>query len=98
MDHGLTQYEARERLLWFLFLLLCLLLAFPAVWIHLAGVPRSPVVATSSEALKSYSFWAQRYWVHIGPLGKLLAYLAWVAILFFLARVLWLIVQYIGKR
>jgi hypothetical protein len=97
MDHGLSQYEARERLLWFLFLLLCLLLAFPAVWIHLAGVPRSPVVATSSEALKSYSFWAQRHWMHIGPLGKWLAYLAWVAILFILIRFLWLIAQFIGK-
>ena len=98
MDHGLTQYEARERLFWLVFLFLCLLMAFPALWIHLAGVPRSPMVATSSEALKSYSFWAQRHWVHVGPLGKVLAYLAWVAILFFLARVLWLIVQYIGKR
>ena len=97
MDHGLTQYEARERLLWFLFLLVCLLMAFPAVWIHLAGVPRTPVVATTSEALKSYAFWSQRHWVHIGPLGKVLAYLAWVAILFILARSLWLIAQFIGK-
>ena len=47
MDHGLTQYEARERLLWFLFLLVCLLMALPAVWIHLAGVPRTPVIATT---------------------------------------------------
>ena len=98
MDHGLTQYEARERLLWFLFLLLCLLVALPVVWIDVAGVPRSPAVTTSSEALKSFAFWSQRYWVHVGPLGKILAYLAWVALLFFLARVLWLIVQYIGKR
>jgi hypothetical protein len=98
MDHGLTQYEARERLLWLAFLFLCLLMAFPALWIHLAGVPRSPVVAASPEALKTYAFWSQRHWVHIGPLGKALAYLAWVVILFFLARVLWLIVQYIGKR
>ena len=97
MDHGLTQYEARERLLWFLFLLVCLLMAFPAVWIHLAGVPRTPAVATTSEALKSYAFWSQRHWVHIGPLGKVLAYFAWVAILFLLARSLWLIAQFIGK-
>ena len=60
MDHGLSQYEARERLLWFLFLLLCLLMALPAVWIHLAGVPRTAVIQTTSEALKSYTFWAQR--------------------------------------
>ncbi len=98
MDHGLTQYEARERLLWFLFLLVCLLAALPVVWIYLAGVPRSPLVPTSTEALKSYSFWAQRHWVHMGPLGKVLAYLAWVAILFVLIRFLWLIAQFIGKR
>jgi hypothetical protein len=98
MDHGLSQYEARERFLWFLFLLLCLLMALPAVWIHLAGVPRSPVLATTSEALKSYTFWTQRHWVHIGPLGNVLAYLAWVAILFILIRFLWLIAQFIGKR
>jgi hypothetical protein len=97
MDHGLTQYEARERLLWFLFLLLCLLMALPAVWIYLAGVPRNPVVATTSEALKSYGFWSQRHWVHVGPLGKVLAYLAWVAILFILIRFVWLIAQFIGK-
>jgi hypothetical protein len=97
MDHGLMQYEARERLIWFLFLLVCLLMALPAVWIHLAGVPRTPVIQTTSEALKSYTFWAQRYWVHIGPLGKVLAYLAWVAILFILIRLLWLIAQFIGK-
>jgi hypothetical protein len=97
MDHGLSQYEARERLLWFLFLLLCALLALPAVWIHLAGVPRTPVIATTSEALKTYGFWAQRHWIHVGPLGKVLAYLAWVAVLFIVARFLWLIVQFIGK-
>ena len=97
MDHGLAQYEARERLLWFLFLLACLLMAFPAVWIHLAGVPRTPVVAATSEALKSYGFWSQRHWMHVGPLGKVLAYLAWVAILFILARFVWLIAQFIGK-
>ncbi|MBP1738267.1 MAG: hypothetical protein H6Q48_560 [Deltaproteobacteria bacterium] len=97
MDHGLTQYEARERLLWFLFLLVCLLMAFPAMWIHLAGVPRTPVIATTSEALKSYAYWSQRHWMHVGPLGKVLAYLAWVAILFIVARFLWLIAQFIGK-
>lgn len=97
MDHGLTQYEARERLLWFLFLLVCLLVALPVVWIHLAGVPRTPAVATSLEALKSYSFWAQRHWVHMGPLGKVLAYLVWVAILFILLRFLWLVAQFVGK-
>ena len=98
MDHGLSQYEARERLFWFLFLLLCLLLALPALWIHLAGVPRTPTIATTSEALKTYGFWAQRHWIHVGPLGKVLAYLAWVAILFILLRFMWLIAQFIGKR
>ena len=97
MDHGLAQYEARERFLWFLFLLVCLLMALPAVWLHLAGVPRTPVIATTSEALKSYAYWSQRHWMHVGPLGKLLAYLAWVAILFILTRFLWLIAQFIGK-
>lgn len=97
MDYGLSQYEARERLLWFLLLLLCLLIALPAVWIDLAGVPHTSVIATSSEALKSYAFWSQRHWIHMGPLGKVLAYLAWVAILFALIRFLWLIAQFIGK-
>jgi hypothetical protein len=94
----LTQYEARERLLWFLFLLCCLLMALPVAWIHLAGVPHSPLVATTLEALKSYGFWSQRHWVHAGPLGKVLAYLSWVAILFILMRFIWLVAQFIGKR
>jgi hypothetical protein len=93
----LTQYEARERLLWFLFLLFCLAMAFPAMWIHLAGVPRTPAVETTLEALKSYGFWSQRHWMHVGPLGKVLTYLAWVAILFILVRFLWLIAQFVGK-
>jgi hypothetical protein len=97
MDHGLTQYEARERLLWFVFLLVCLLMALPAVWIHLAGVPRTPVIATTSEAIKTYAYWSQRHWMHVGPLGKMLAYMAWVAILFILVRFFWLIAQFIGK-
>ena len=97
MDHGLTQYEARERLLWFLFLLVCLLMALPAMWIHLAGVPRTPVIATTSDALKSYAYWSQRHWIHVGPLGKVLAYLAWVAIVFIAVRFFWLIAQFIGK-
>lgn len=97
MNHGLAQYEAREHLLWFLFLLACLLMALPALWIHLAGVPHTPVIAATPEALKSYGFWSQRHWMHVGPLGKVLAYLAWVAILFIVARSLWLIAQFIGK-
>jgi hypothetical protein len=97
MEHGLAQYEARERLLWFLFLLVCLLMALPAGWIHLAGVPRTPEAATTLEAIKTYSFWSQRYWMHAGPLGKVLAYLAWVAILFVLLRFLWLVGQFAGK-
>jgi hypothetical protein len=35
--------------------------------------------------------------MHVGPLGKVLAYLAWVAILFILTRFLWLVAQFIGK-
>ena len=97
MDHGLAQYEARERLLWFLFLLGCLLMAVPAVWIHLAGVSHTPVMATSPETLRSYGFWSQKHWMHVGPLGKVLAYLAWVAILFIVARFLWLMAQFKGK-
>jgi hypothetical protein len=75
-----------------------MLVALPAVWIHLSGVPRTPVMATSTEALKSYSFWLQRHWMQAGPLAKVAAYLAWVAVLFILARSLWLIAQFIGKR
>jgi len=97
MDHGLSQYEARERLLWFLFLLVCLLMALPAVWLHLSGVPRTPAIATTPETLKSYAYWLQRHWMHVGPLGKVLAYLAWVAVLFLLTRFFWLIAQFIGK-
>ncbi|MGE5839662.1 MAG: hypothetical protein ACM34H_06980, partial [Deltaproteobacteria bacterium] len=66
MDNGLSQYEARERILWFLFLLFCLVLAWPAMWIYLSGVPRTPVIATTTEALMSYAFWSQRHWVHAG--------------------------------
>jgi len=62
--------RSTERLLWFLFLVLCLLLALPVMWIYLAGVPRTPVVEMTSEALKTYAFWSQRHWVHVDPLGK----------------------------
>lgn len=97
MEYGLRQYEARQRLLWFLFLLFCALIAFPARRIYLAGVDRAPVVASPLMAFKSMAFWHQQYWVRESAAGEWLAYLVWLAVAFGMGRLLWVSLQFVGK-
>jgi hypothetical protein len=97
MEYGLRQYEARQRLLWFLFFLACLLVAWPAKGIYLSSVPRTPLKQISLEMVKSMGFWHQQQWVHVGPVGTLLSYLVWVAVVFVVGRVACLLLHFIGK-
>jgi hypothetical protein len=97
MEYGLRQYEARQRLMWFLFFLFCLLIAFPAKGIYLASVSRNPLTQTNLDMLKSMDFWHHQQWVHVGPIGNLLTYLVWVLALFVGIRVVWLLLQMVGK-
>jgi hypothetical protein len=97
MEYGLRQYEARQRLMWFLFFLLCLLIAFPAKALYLASVSRNPLPQTNLDMLKSMDFWHHQQWVHVGPIGGVLTYLAWVLALFVGFRLVWLLLQIVGR-
>jgi hypothetical protein len=99
MEYGLRRYEAIQRLLWFLFFFICLGVAYLAI--------PSPSLAPSKalsmphsfqpEVLKSFDFWFNLRWIRVEPLGRLMIYLVWVALLFLCGRLLGLTVQYGGK-
>jgi hypothetical protein len=97
MEYGLRQYEARQRLLWFLFFLACLLIALPAKGIYLSSVPRAPLKQISLEMVKFVEFWHQQQWVHVGPVGTLLSYLVWVLVIFSAGRLACLLLHFVGK-
>jgi hypothetical protein len=97
MEYGLRKYEAWQRFLWFVFLLLCLLVALPIRDAYLGLVSETPLKNTSMDMIKSMEFWNQQHWLHARPLGSWLAYLAWVLVLFVAGRLLWLSLQFFGK-
>jgi hypothetical protein len=97
MEYGLRQYEARQRLLWFLFFLASLLIAWPAKGMYLSSVPRAPLNQISLEMVKSMEFWHQQQWVHVGPVAALLSYLVWVAVIFAAGRLACLLLHFVGK-
>jgi hypothetical protein len=96
MEYGLRQYEARQRLLWFLFFVFCLLFALPAKGIYLSSVSRTPLKQVNLDMIKSMGFWHQQQWVHVGPVGKLLVYLICVAAVFAGLRLVFLCLQFVG--
>ncbi len=99
MEYGLRRYEATQRLLWFLFFLVCLGLAYLAAPMPSQVPPEAATMprAFQPEILKSFSFWCDLQWLRVEPLGKTMVYLVWVAVLFLGGRLLGLIVQYGGK-
>jgi hypothetical protein len=99
MEYGLRRYEATQRLLWFLFFLACLGIAY---LIAPASSPASPQTSPvplvfQPDVFKSFSFWFDLRWLRVQPFGKVMIYLVWVAYLFLGGRLLGLAVQYAGK-
>ena len=99
MEYGLRRYEAAQRLLWFLFFMVCLGLAYPVAKMYRDSAPGLPALHPTfqPDLLKSTAFWTQLQWIHVEPFGKLMIYMIWVALLFLAGRLLWLFVQYLGK-
>jgi hypothetical protein len=97
MEYGLRKYEAWQRFLWFLYLLGCLLLAWPLCGMYLASVSATPLKNGGMDMVKSLGFWNQQHWVHTKPLGTWLAYLAWILVVIIGTRLLWLLFQFFGK-
>jgi hypothetical protein len=99
MEYGLRRYEAIQRLLWFLFLFVCLAVAYLAIPPPSLTPSKSLPMPHSfhPEVLKSFDFWSNLRWIRMEPLGRLLIYLVWVAVLFLVGRLLGLSVQYCGK-
>jgi len=98
MEYTLRRYEAIQRLVWFVFFLVCLGVAYPLSNFYQVNYQGTAVVASvNPEILKTPQFWAQRYWLGLDPLGKIILYLFWVACLFLIGKIVWLFVQYLGK-
>ncbi len=99
MEYGLRRYEATQRLLWFLFFLGCLGLAYVAAPIASQAPPEASTAFRSfqPDMLKSLDFWFDLRWLRVEPLGRMMVYLVWVAFIFLGGRLLGLIVQYGGK-
>jgi len=99
MEYNLRRYEAMQRLVWFVFFLLCIGLAYPVASSYQADFKDLAVVASvKPEVLKSSAFWSQTYWLGINPLGGIILYVLWVTVLFLAGKFLWLLLQYVGKR
>lgn len=98
-EYGLRRYETTQRMIWFLFSIACFLIAYPLAALYLnahlavSSAPSSP----PQEAFKSVSFWAHQFWIHEEPFGKIIVYLIFVAVVFWAARLSWLILQYGSK-
>ncbi len=99
MEYGLRRYEATQRLLWFLFFLACLGIAY----LTAPMPPQAPLQASplspsfQPEVLKSFSHWFDLRGLRVEPFGTAMIYLVWAGLLFLLGRLLGLIVQYAGK-
>lgn len=100
MHYGIRRYEAAQRLLWFVFFLLCLAVAYPVatLWLHAHASCALNPQATKPAALKSCQFWSQLGWTQVDPLGRIIVYLIWVAVLFLIGHIVWLLTQYVGKH
>lgn len=99
MEYGLRRYEAALRLLWFLFFLLCLAVAYPVArgyGLDCFGLSTQPGPFLTD--FKSTAFWMQCRWLRIPPLGTFTAYIIWVALLFLGGRLAWLLLQLVGKH
>lgn len=99
MEYGLRRYEATQRLLWFLFFLVCLILAWLMVPDQLPA-PQSGAPAVRSvqpEVLKSLRFWLNLHWVSMEPFGRGMLFIIWALSIFLTGRSLGLIVQYAGQ-
>jgi hypothetical protein len=100
MEYGLRHYEAVQRLFWFLFFLLCMAIAHPVARSYLAGFSHlpPPTAIPHFDPLKNTAFWFQMDWLRRDSLlGFLIVYLSWLAVVFLVGRVLWLLVQVFGE-
>ena len=96
MEYGLRRYEMSQRLLWFLFFLLCVAVSFPAVASYLAGHPPLEPAAAKELTARQTAFWLQQQWIREGFLPRIILHGVAVALLFLLGRLAWLFVQYVG--
>ncbi len=100
MEYGLRRYEAMQRLLWFLFFLFSMAIAYPMARSYQSALPALPVPAGSfqTEFLKSKAFWTQLHWIKSDSiLSFLIIFLIYTAIVFLAGRLVWLLIQYVGK-
>lgn len=99
MEYSIRRYEAVQRLVWFVFFLVCLGVAYPVAGMYQSSCSGAAVLASiQPEVIKKPEFWAQRYWLCVEPLGSVILYLFWVAVLFLAGKFVWLLLQYVGRH
>ncbi len=99
MAYGVQHYESVERLRWFLVFIFCALLAYPfAAFYGIASSLKEAAELFRLHAFASGSFWLHLPWLRVQPLGGLMVYLTWLALLFLLLKSAFLMVQLMGKR
>ncbi len=97
MEYSLRRYEAFQGLTMLLFLLVCLMAAYPMHSIYLLSHD-APVAAGEATSYQSFDFWMQPHWMQQGPLGSIIVYLGWFGTLFVIGRFFWVVLQYVGKH
>lgn len=98
MEYGVRRYEAVERLRWFLFFMLCIACAYPVAGSYtIAPHWVNPIPSLTPAKCSSLSLWLGFSWLQVEPLGSLMLYLLWIAILFILLRWIILLVHVAGK-
>lgn len=99
MEYGVQHYESVERLRWFLVFIFCALLAYPFAAFY--GIASSLMEAAEMFRMHTFasgSFWLHLPWLRVQPLGGLMVYLTWLALLFLVLKSVFLVVQLMGKR
>lgn len=98
MEYSLRRYVAIQRLIWFVFFLACLAIAYPLTSLYRGDYENTVAVASiQPDVLKSAGFWMQSYWLAVDPLGKVILYVFWVALVFLIGKFAWLLLQYVGR-
>jgi hypothetical protein len=100
MEYGLRHYEAVQRLFWFSFFLICLILAYPvAKSYHAHFISLKPLASTMpTDSYKSVDFWKQMNWLSAKSIVNFaILYFVCTETLFLFGRFVWLFFQFCGS-
>lgn len=100
MEYGLRHYEAVQRLFWFSFFVICLILAYPLAKSYQAYYLSLKPLASAlpTESYKSADFWKQTTWLSTKSVVNFaILYFVCTEALFLFGRFAWLFLQFCGS-